>query len=292
MPRPNRTALSRAIARHRVTIASLVPTAIIRTLKEGDPASHDLSTLRRIFHGSAPMPVEWIRRAMEAFAGVDLQQGYGLTETSSGGTTLDPEVYRAARASGEYDRLSSAGRPMVGIDLRIVGNDGDEVAMGEVGEIAMRGPNIVSGYFNRPEETAKAFRDGWFHTGDLGRVDDAGYLYILGRKKDMVVTGGENVYPSEVEAVLYQHPKVHEAAVIGVPDDRYGEALFAVIALAPGETLTTDEMIGYCRGRIGGYKIPRRLALVDALPKNAAGKVAKNELRRLYGADQPRSLSE
>ncbi len=281
-----------AIARHRVTIASLVPTAIIRTLKEGDPASHDLSTLRRIFHGSAPMPVEWIRRAMEAFAGVDLQQGYGLTETSSGGTTLDPEVYRAARASGEYDRLSSAGRPMVGIDLRIVGNDGDEVAMGEVGEIAMRGPNIVSGYFNRPEETAKAFRDGWFHTGDLGRVDDAGYLYILGRKKDMVVTGGENVYPSEVEAVLYQHPKVHEAAVIGVPDDRYGEALFAVIALAPGETLTTDEMIGYCRGRIGGYKIPRRLALVDALPKNAAGKVAKNELRRLYGADQPRSLSE
>jgi long-chain acyl-CoA synthetase len=274
-----------AIERHRVTVASLVPTVVIRTLQEGDLAAHDLSTLRLIFYGSARLPPAWVRRAMESFDGVDFQQGYGLTETASGGTTLDPPEHRAARASGEFGRLSSAGQPMMGIDLRIVDDDGDEMPTGEVGEIAMRGPNIASGYFNLPEETAKTFRNGWFHTGDLGRVDEAGYLYIVDRKKDMVVTGGENVYSSEVETILHQHPKVHEAAVIGVPDDRYGEALFAVIAPTPGETLTTDEMISYCRGRIGGYKIPRRMTLVETLPKNAVGKVAKNELRRIYGVD-------
>jgi len=153
----------------------------------------------------------------------------------------------------------------------------------EVGEVVVRGPNVTKGYLNRPEETAQAFRNGWFHTGDLGRVDEQGFMFLVDRKKDMVITGGENVYTSEVEAALYQHPNVFEAAVIGVPDERYGEALFAVIVTKPGTTLTSDEIIAHCRGRIGGYKIPRKMVFLEELPKSAMGKILKTELRKTYG---------
>jgi long-chain acyl-CoA synthetase len=170
--------------------------------------------------------------------------------------------------------------------MRILDEHGQEVPTGEVGEVAVRGANVTRGYLDRPEDNAAAFRDGWFHTGDVGRVDEEGYLFLLDRKKDMIITGGENVYSSEVEAVIYQHPKVHECAVVGVPDDRYGEALLAAVVPAPGNTLTADELIEHCRGKIGGYKIPRRIAILDALPKSAMGKILKTELRRTYSGDE------
>ena len=164
--------------------------------------------------------------------------------------------------------------------MRIVGEDGSELPPGESGEILVRGPQVATGYHNRPRETQEAFRDGWFRTGDVGRFDAEGYLFVLDRKKDMIITGGENVYTSEVEAAIYQHPGVHEVAVIGLPDERFGEALCAVIVPAPGRTLTQEEIIAHCRGRIGGYKIPRRVRFVEALPKSAMGKILKQELRR------------
>ena len=149
--------------------------------------------------------------------------------------------------------------------------------------MVIRAPNVTRGYLNRPDENAAAFQGDWFHTGDVGRVDEEGYLFLLDRKKDMVITGGENVYTSEVEAALYQHEGVHEAAVVGVPDAKFGEALFAVIVKTPGAILTEDDVIAHCRKRIGGYKVPRRMAFVEAMPKSAMGKILKNELRRIYG---------
>ena len=272
-----------AIQDYGVTAAMMAPTMVIMILQEKDFDSYDLSSFRLLFYGSSPMAVEWIRRTMEKFPGAEIQQGYGLTETSPILTTLDPEEHREALESGEYERLKAVGRPVISVDLRIFDDDGDEVPVGEAGEVVVRGPNVTKGYLNRPEENARAFRGGWFHTGDVGMVDAEGYMYLLDRKKDMIITGGENVYSSEVEAALYQHPDVHEAAVVGVPDEKYGEALFAVIVPAPGASLTEDEIVAHCRERIGGYKIPRRMAFVAEMPKSAMGKILKTELRKLYG---------
>jgi long-chain acyl-CoA synthetase len=169
------------------------------------------------------------------------------------------------------------------VDVRILGVDGQPLPLGATGEIVLRGPQVARGYHNRPQETAEAFRDGWFWTGDLGRMDAEGYLFVLDRKKEMVVTGGENVYTLEVEAALYQHPGIREVAVVGIPDKQFGEALFAAIVPLPGWQLTADEVIAHCRGLIGGYKIPRRIAFIDSLPRSAVGKVLKQELRRIHG---------
>jgi long-chain acyl-CoA synthetase len=282
LPQFSGKALLEAIRDYRVTTAMLAPTMVIMTLQEPDIASYDLSSFRLLFYGSAPMAVEWVRRTMERFPTAEVQQGYGLTETSPILTTLDMEEHRAALRTGQFEILRSIGRPVFGIELRIVDDDGRELPVGEAGELVVRGPNVTKGYLNRPDEVARAFRDGWFHTGDVARMDADGYIYLLDRKKDMIITGGENVYSSEVEAILYQHPQVHECAVIGVPDDTFGEALFAAIVTAPGQTLTEDEVIAHCRGRIGGYKIPRRMAFLSALPKSAMGKILKTELRKSY----------
>lgn len=275
--------LLQAFQDYGVTSGMMAPTMIILTLQEPDFAKYDLSALNRVYYGSSPMAVEWIRRTMEAFPTANVQQGYGLTETSPILTTLDEDVHVAAMASGNYEILKAAGRPLVGIDMRIVDAEGNEVPLGEDGEVVVRGPNVTVGYLNRPEENEMAFRDGWFHTGDIGKMDENGFMFLLDRKKDMIVTGGENVYSSEVEAALYQHENVHECAVVGVPDDKYGEALFAAIVTRPGAELTDAEIIDHCRGLIGGYKIPRRMAFVEELPKSAMGKILKTELRKIYG---------
>ena len=275
--------LLQAIQDYRATSAMLAPTMIILTLQAPEFARYDLSSLDRVYYGSSPMAVEWIRRTMEAFPAANVQQGYGLTETSPILTTLDEDVHVAAMQSGAYDILKAAGRPLVGIDMRIVDAVGNEVPLGEGGEVIVRGPNVTPGYLNRPEENAVAFCDGWFHTGDIGRMDASGFMYLLDRKKDMIVTGGENVYSSEVEAALYQHDNVHECAVVGVPDDKYGEALFAAIVPRPGTRLTDSEIVDHCRGLIGGYKIPRRMVFLTELPKSAMGKILKTEIRKIYG---------
>ena len=274
-----------AIQDFGITVAMMAPTIIIMTLQDKNFDKFDLSSFRLLFYGSSPMAVEWIRRAMERFQGVEIQQGYGLTETSPILTTLDPTEHKEALETGEYGILKSVGRPLVSIDLRIVDDDDQEVPTGDAGEVVVRGPNVTKGYLNRPEENKRAFRNGWFHTGDVGLVDELGNMYLLDRKKDMIITGGENVYSSEVEAALYEHSGVNEAAVIGVPDVKYGEALFAVIVPAPGANPTEDEIIAHCRDRIGGYKIPRRMAFIDEMPKSAMGKILKTELRKMYGSE-------
>ena len=277
------TNLLKAFQDYGVTCAMMAPTMIILTLQEPGFDAYDLSSLNRVYYGSSPMAVEWIRRTMEAFPTANIQQGYGLTETSPILTTLDEEFHVRAMETGDYDILKAVGRPLVGIDMRIVDAQGVEVPIGEDGEVVVRGPNVTVGYLNRPEENERAFRDGWFHTGDVGKMDEQGFMYLLDRKKDMIITGGENVYSSEVEAALYQHDDVHECAVVGIPDEKYGEALFAAIVPRPGASLTEDGIIEHCRGRIGGYKIPRKMAFVDELPKSAMGKILKTEIRKKYG---------
>jgi long-chain acyl-CoA synthetase len=230
------------------------------------------------------MPTPAIRQALERFPGVDLAQGYGLTETSPLLTVLTMQDHICALATDPQERLRSAGQALPGVDLRITDSLGHDVPQGTVGEVWARGPNISSGYLNAPEETAQAFVDGWFRTGDVGRLDANGFLTILDRAKDMVITGGENVYSVEVEAVLALHPKVMEAAVIGVPHERYGESLLAIVVCRSGEILSVDELIAHCRQHIGGYKIPRRLQIVPELPKSSLGKVLKTKLRHEYAA--------
>ena len=292
VPQFTPAAAASGIERYRITTAHWVPTMIKMFTESEEASRHDLSSLRVLFYGSSPMPVEWVRSVCDLFPGVELYHCYGLTETSPLLTILDNASFRSSLESGNTSLLKSAGRPLPGVEMRILDDSGRSLPSGEAGEIVVRGPNVSKGYLKRDQETTRAFRDGWFHTGDVGYLDQDGYLFLVDRKKDMIITGGENVYSGEVEAVLYRHPGVSEAAVIGVPDERYGEALFAVIVPKAGATLTAGEIIEHCRAHIGGYKIPRRIALVDALPRTAVGKVQKAVLRERYGALRPNTPTE
>ena len=270
-----------------VTQLMLTPTMVIMTLQEPDFASYDLSKLRVLFYGSSPMDAVWIKRALEAYEGVELIQGYGLTETSPILTLLPHEDHVHAVETGNLDFLRGCGQPVPMVEMKIRDTDGNEVPPNTPGEITVRAPNVSKGYLRRPKETKAAFRDGWFHTGDIARMDEDGYVFLLDRSKDMVITGGENVYTSEVEAALYKHPEIHECAVVGVPDETYGEALLAVVVAVPGKTLSDDVLIAHCRDLIGGYKIPRRYVYLDELPKSAMNKILKHELRATYGGAEP-----
>ena len=242
-------------------------------LQHPDFGTTDLSRLRVAGVGGAPMPVPlleaWLAR------GVALIQGYGMTETSPGVLCLDRRD--AAR------KIGSAGKPLLHTETRIVGDDGQDVPQGGMGELWVRGPNITPGYWNKPEANRSSFTDGWLHTGDAARVDDEGYYYIVDRTKDMYISGGENVYPAEVESVLYRIPQLAEAAVIGVPDERWGEVGKAIVAVRPGEVLTAEQVLDHCRENLARYKLPRFIEFVDALPRNATGKVHKPTLRREFG---------
>jgi long-chain acyl-CoA synthetase len=272
------------IARHRPTVTNLVPTMVKMMAEDESATRFDLSSLRLIYYGSSPMPMEWLRAARERFPRADWYQGYGLTETSPILTVMDHECHMRCFESGDFTMLKSVGTPVAGVQMRIV-DDGDRpLACGETGEVIVRGPNVSPGYYRRDAENAQAFRGGWFHTGDVGRLDENGFLFLVDRKKDVIITGGENVYSTEVEAALFRHSGVAEAAVIGVPDDKYGEALFAVIAPRAGVTLTVEDVVRHCREHIAGFKIPRHVVFVDALPRTALGKVQKNVLRQTYGA--------
>jgi long-chain acyl-CoA synthetase len=276
-----------AIRRHRVGATVTVPTMLIATVSDPSFASADISSLKVLMYGAAPMAVEWIDRVAMAFPDVALLNCYGLTETSPDLTVFDAREFRAAidRARATGDRsgsLTSVGKPNVLNELRVVDREGREVPRGEIGEIVARGPNIMKGYLNMPNETESALRDGWLHTGDIGRIDEAGYVYLVDRLKDVVMTGGENVYSSEVEAVLFRHPAVAEAAIIGVPHERLGETVMAVIVPKAGARPTEEELIVHCRASLGGFKVPRRFAFVEALPKSALGKVLKEPLRKQF----------
>jgi long-chain acyl-CoA synthetase len=229
----------------------------------------DTSSLRFCVSGGAALPIE-VKRKFEARFRVNIQEAYGLSETSP--LACSQEVDRTEKAG-------SIGRPMWGIDMMIGDEQCNSVPVGQPGEVLIRGHNIMKGYYKRPDATAEAMRGGWFHSGDIGTMDADGDFYIVDRKKDMIIRGGFNVYPREVEEVLYQHPAVREAAVVGVPDEKYGEEVKAVIALHAGRSATPDEIIAYCKEHLAAFKYPRIVQIIDSLPKGPTGKILRRELR-------------
>jgi acyl-CoA synthetase (AMP-forming)/AMP-acid ligase II len=275
--------------RERVAFTFLVPAMIQACLTSvQDVGERDWSALKLLMYGASPIAEDVLRRAVSLF-GCDVYQAYGLTETTAILTLLGAEEHRRALA-GETHLLLAAGRPLPGTEMRIADDEDRSRPTGEIGQILARGPQIVPGYWAMEEATRAFLEGGWAHTGDAGELDNEGYLYIRDRIKDMVVSGGENIYPREVENALFDHPRIIDAAVIGVPDDKYGEALLAVIVTDTGEEIATDEVIAFCRTRLGGYKVPRRIKCVAQLPRNASGKVLKQELRKPYWGDGSRGV--
>jgi long-chain acyl-CoA synthetase len=255
--------------KYGITLYYGVPTMYSFMLDAYDPARHDVSKIRLGVVGAAPVPTPVMREIEEKF-GMTILEGFGQTE-SSGGCALE----RMDRDRKE----GSCGNPLPGLEVKIVDENDNELPRGEVGEIIMRGPIVMKGYWNRPEATAKTLRNGWLHTGDLGRMDEEGYLYIVDRLKDMIITGGFNIYPKEIEDVLYSHPAVLEATVVGIPDAAKGELAKAYIVLKEGEKVTADEFDAFCRQRLAAYKVPRSYEFKDVLPKNPQGKILKRVLR-------------
>jgi acyl-CoA synthetase (AMP-forming)/AMP-acid ligase II len=267
----------------RVSHTVLVPTMINLLTQFPELKKYDLTSLEALGYGGSPIAPELIHRTREILPNRKLVQVYGLSETGFLTGLQDHEHTE--------NRLMSCGRPCPGIDGRVVDESGKEVAAGHPGELVARGANVMHGYWNNPEETTLAFRDGLFRTGDVGYQDADGYFYILDRLKDMIVTGGENVYSGEVEAVIYEHPAVREAAVFGVSDPQWGELVMACVVLKPGKTLSADDLIAHCRRSLANYKIPRRVEFSETeLPKSGSGKILKKILRERFWAHQERAV--
>jgi long-chain acyl-CoA synthetase len=267
LPRFDATKALEILVRDRVTIFEGVPTMFVALVNHPDRASYQLPALRVCVSGGAAMPVE-VMAAFEKEFGCIVLEGYGLSETSPAASFNLPDKRRPG----------SIGTPVTGVEFRLVGESGSDVARGEVADIAIRGHNVMKGYWDKPEETANAIRDGWFFSGDLARQDEDDFYFIVDRKKDMIIRGGYNVYPREIEEVLYEHPAVAEAAVIGVPHPGLGEEVGAVVALKPGATATVDELRDFVKQRVAAYKYPRHLQIVHALPKGPTGKILKREI--------------
>lgn len=276
----------RAVARHRVNKMFLVPAVILFLLQTPEIEQTDLSSLRLISYGASPMPLELLRRAMNVFR-CGFGQVYGLTETTGAITFLPP----ADHDPSGTPRMRSCGKPFSTVEIRIVDAEGRDLPVGQVGQIITRSPQTMKGYWNLPEETAHAIRDGWFYTGDAGYLDEDGYLYIHDRVKDMIISGGENIYPAEVENVLFNHPAVADVAVIGVPDEQWGEAVKAIVVKKAGVEVTADELIAFAKQHIASYKAPKSVDFVEALPRNASGKILKRELRAPYWAGRERQVN-
>jgi long-chain acyl-CoA synthetase len=270
LPKFDPEATLAAIEANQMTHFYGVPTMFGALLHHPGRERYDTSSLRICVTGGASMPVEVLHGFERAFS-CEVLEGYGLSETSPVVTT---------NHAGRERRAGSVGTPIDGVEVRVVDDAGRPLPVGEVGEIVVRGHNVMKGYWKRPEATAEAIRDGWFHTGDLGRTDQDGYFYIVDRKKDMIIRGGYNVYPREVEEVLYEHPQIREAAVIGMPDERWGEEIGAAVVLHEGERLEAQEVSDYVKERIAAYKYPRIVWFVDELPKGPTGKILKREIAR------------
>ncbi len=272
------------VERERITHTVLVPTMINLLTQFPDIRRFDLSSLEVLAYGGSPMAPELIRQIRELLPHLKLVQVYGLSETGFLTGLQDHEH--------TDDRLLSCGRPCPGVDVQVVDESGKRVENGHHGELVARGANVMRGYWNNPEETALAFRNGLFRTGDVGYQDADGYCYILDRLKDMIVTGGENVYSGEVEAVIYQHPDVLETAVFGVPDPQWGEIVMACVVLKPGRALSPAELIAHCKRGLANYKVPRRVEFFETeLPKSGSGKILKRILRERFWARQERAVS-
>jgi long-chain acyl-CoA synthetase len=281
-------AVLEAIEKERVTAVLLVPTMIQMIVDHPSFAYSEPHTLRKIIYGASPISEALLGRAMQRLPVVSFLQAYGQTEMSPTVTVLEPRYHVAG--AGEGSKLRSAGRPAIGVEVRVVDAAGVEVPRGTVGEIACRGPGVMKGYWGNPAQTSAAIRDGWMYTGDGAYQDEDGFLFIVDRLKDMIVSGGENVYSAEVENAVAQHPAVAACAVIGIPDPQWGEAVHAVIVCRPGAEVSLDAIRTHCCKFIAGYKCPRSIELRDALPLSGAGKVLKTELREPYWKQQARKV--
>jgi acyl-CoA synthetase (AMP-forming)/AMP-acid ligase II len=276
-----------AIENGGVTRFFIVPAALHILLQHPRCGTVDYSRLKYIIYGAAPIPLELLRECINMF-GCEFIQAYGMTETTGTIVMLPPEDHDP----NGNERMRSAGKALPGVELKVVGSDGKELPIGEVGELVTRSSNNMLGYWNLPDATAKTMTgDGWVHTGDAGYLDADGYLFIHDRVKDMIISGGENVYPAEVESAIYGHPDVLEVAVIGVPDDKWGEAVKAVCAPKPGRSIDADSIITWSRERIAGFKVPKSIDVIEALPRNASGKILRKDLRAPYWEGRERQVN-
>jgi long-chain acyl-CoA synthetase len=280
-----------SIQNFNVTTTLLVPAMINMLLNDPDFDNYDTSSLRRILYGASPISKELLTKSMKKMPKTQFIQLYGMTEASPLLMVLSPEDHVINGTEQETKRLTSCGRPVPIVELKLVDSNGDDVPVNEVGEIIFRGPNIMKGYWNLPQETAKAIRNGWYFTGDLAYKDEEGYYYMVDRAKDMIITGGENVYSVEVENVLYQHPSILECAVIGVPDEKWGEAVKAIVVRKQGYQVTEEEILSFVRKKLANYKVPKTIDFVPELPKSGAGKILKRELREQYWVKSERRVN-
>ncbi len=259
----------RLLTEEKASLFFGVPAIFLFLIQHSDFSSGVFQDVRLVMSGGAPLPVSLVQRYQEA--GIVLQQGFGMSEAAPSISTLSKEL--------AVQKAGSIGRAVFHLDVAVVDEASQEVPRGQVGELVMRGPNVMQGYWNRPEATAEALKGGWFHSGDMARMDEDGDLYIVDRKKDMYISGGENVYPAEVEQLLYELPQIAEAAVVGVKDERWGESGRAVVVLKPGEMLSNQEILDFLKPRLAKYKAPKEVVFLKQLPRNAAGKVLKTKLR-------------
>ncbi|MDD3444112.1 MAG: fatty acid--CoA ligase [Zavarzinia sp.] len=274
------------IEREKITRALFVPAVVLLLVQHPAAKTTDVSSLRTILYGASPIPLDLLRVAMKVFS-AEFVQGYGLTETCGATICLPPADHDPAG----NPRMRSCGRPLPDVEVRIVDPLGKEMPAGEVGEIVIRSGLNMIGYWRRPEDTKKTLVDGWLHTGDAGYMDADGYVYIHDRVKDMIVSGAENIYPAEVESALFGHPAIADVAVIGVPDEKWGEAVKAVVVLKPESDADPADIIAFARQRIAAYKAPKTVDFVEALPRNASGKLLKRELRKPYWEGRDRQVN-
>ncbi|MCU1590810.1 MAG: putative fatty-acid--CoA ligase [Frankiales bacterium] len=273
------------IARERVTATLMVPAMLTAICEHPSAATADFSSMRMVLHGAAPISTSLLKRSIEVM-GCSFSQGYGMTEVAPLATVLDHEELLV-----DSPRLRSAGREIVGVQATVRREDGSFCAVDEVGEVVLRGPNVMLGYWNKPAETAEVLRDGWYWSRDLGYLDSEGFLFLVDRAKDMIISGGENVYSIEVEDALCKHPAVLEVAVIGVPDDKWGERVHAAVVLRADTSVTETELNAHCHELIAGYKCPRSMEFVPELPRSGAGKVLKREIRDRYWGSSDRGIN-
>ncbi|NKI19237.1 long-chain-fatty-acid--CoA ligase [Spongiibacter sp. KMU-166] len=272
----NPVAMLEAIGRERITLMSAVPVMLQFALAVPNVRDYDFSSLEFISYGASPMSPDLLKQCLEVFD-CKFAHGYGQTEATTALTFLPPEGHQRALAD-KPELLKSCGRAVYGSEIKIIDEQGNSLPVGEIGEILARGPQIMKGYWKRDEATASTIVDGWLHTGDAGCLDDEGYLFIKDRVKDMIISGGENIYPAEIEALLLGHPAIADVAVIGVPDEKWGEVPLAVL-VAKGEELDITALTDFCRGSLASFKLPKKLVYVEALPRNPSGKVLKKDLR-------------
>jgi acyl-CoA synthetase (AMP-forming)/AMP-acid ligase II len=277
--RPDVGEILKAVQNEKCSHLLLVPTVLQWLIDDPRAKEYDLSSLRTITYAGSPMPLEVLKRCMDKFGPI-LAQGYGLTEAAPFVTVhfSDDHILEGPRSR----LLASVGKAGFCVEARVVDEDDHTLLPGEVGEICVRGRNVMMGYWKNPDLTAKTLRGGWLHTGDIGMIDDEGFIFLMDRKADMIITGGENVYPAETEDVLYSHPAVRECAVVAAPDKKWGERVQAVVVLKDGCAVTKDELIKHCKDRLAGYKCPKDIEFWEELPKTSVGKILRRDVRKHF----------